>query len=70
MASPFRNNKKARKRFRKKAQQNSAWADRHSVAGTMQQWAIEGMRQSAAFWTRFAQSKRKKRSPSRPTSAG
>jgi hypothetical protein len=60
MASPFRNNKKARKRYRRKAKSELEWAEKHAVAGTKPASSVDGMRWLAEFNLRMAQGKRKK----------
>ncbi len=60
MASPFRHNKKARKRYRKKAKSELEWAEKHAVAATKPVASVDGMRWLAEFNLRMAQSKRKK----------
>jgi hypothetical protein len=60
MPSPFRNNKKARKRYRRKAKSELEWAEKHAVAGTKPASSVDGMRWLAQFSLQMAQSKRKK----------
>jgi hypothetical protein len=61
MASPFRNNKKARKRYRRKAQAQLDWAATHAMTRTTPAWCLEEMRWLADFNLRRAQEKRGKR---------
>ena len=61
MASPFRNNKKARKRHRKQAMQHSAWANQQAVAGTRPAYVVDAMRWLAECNIHMAQSRRKKK---------
>jgi hypothetical protein len=68
MASPFRNNKRARKRYRKRTKSELEWAEKHAVAGTKPASSVDVMRWLAEFNLRMAQSKRKK--SSRPKAAG
>jgi hypothetical protein len=60
MPSPFRNNKKARKRYRRKAKAELEWAEKHALAGTKPASSVEMMRWLAEFNLRMAQRTRKK----------
>jgi hypothetical protein len=60
IASPFGNNKKTRRRHRKKAKQQLAWADQHAAAGTKPLWNTHAMRRLAESNLRSAQRRRKK----------
>jgi hypothetical protein len=68
MSSPFGNKKKARKRYRRKAQQQIAWADQHAVSGKRALWNTDAMRQLAEHNLRSAL--RRRRKPPRPKAAG
>jgi hypothetical protein len=70
MASPFRNGKKARKRYRKRAKSQSDWAEQRDITQTAQQWAIEAMRELAASNARRALARRKKRLTARHDTGG
>jgi hypothetical protein len=61
-ASPFRNNKKTRKRHRRRAKQQVAWADEQEAACGKPAWAVASMRWLASFNTKLAQSRRRKSS--------
>jgi hypothetical protein len=60
MASPFRNNKKARKRYRRNAKSQLAWAEKHEIAGDKPASSVDGMRWLATSNLRMAQGRRKK----------
>ncbi len=62
MASPFRNNKKARRRFRKRAEQLTERAVRRESTGNRPAWCAETLRWLAASNLQRAQSKRQKSS--------
>ena len=61
MNSPFRLNKKTRKRLRKQAQQCSAWADEQEISGAKSDCVISGMRRLAEYNSAMARLKRVKK---------
>ena len=61
MASPFQNNKKARRRYRKDAQKEAAWANKHELSGDKPDGAIEGLRFLAKYNTVMARIKKRKK---------
>jgi len=61
MPSPFRFNKKTRKRLRKRSQQDSAWADKRELPRTTPPASISAMRGLAEINAGLAQTKRRKR---------
>jgi hypothetical protein len=60
MPSPFRNNKKARKRYRRTAKAELEWAEKHALARTKPASSVDAMRWLAEFNLRMAQGRRKK----------
>jgi hypothetical protein len=66
MASPFRHNKKARNRYRRRAKSQLEWTDKHAAAGTGPASSVDAMRWLAEFNLQMAQIKRKKSPRQKP----
>lgn len=61
MTSPFRFNKKERRRYRKHAQKEAAWANMHELSGDKPDGAIDVTRSLAQFNTDMAMLKKRKK---------
>ena len=61
MASPFHNNKKARRRYRKDAQKEAAFANEHMLSGDRPDWVIDATQFLVRFNTDMAKLKKRKK---------
>ena len=65
MKSPFANNKKARRRYRKFAHKLNAQATEYKLSGKRPDWAIDSFLSMAKMETNLAQAKKIKKIRSR-----